>query len=85
MLCPSGQVARTGKDVVFGDGVLWRTGRRAGHEGVPSQNAALVFQGILPRVADCINHPAGSRCVYSEIRNTHGGGTIHDAKNELHT
>ena len=82
---PSGEVARTGKDAVFGYGLLWRTGRFARDEGVPSQNAALVFQGILPGVADCTNHLAGGGCVYSEIRNTRDGSTIHDAKIELHT
>ena len=53
----SGQVARTGKDAVFGDGVLWGTGWRAGHEGVPSQDATLVFQGVLPAAADFTNCP----------------------------
>ena len=52
-------MARTGKDAVFGDGVLWRTGWRAGYEGVPSQDAALVFQGVLPGVADRAGRPAG--------------------------
>ena len=45
-------MARTGKEAVFGDGVLRRTRWCAGHEGVPSQDAALVFQGILPGAAD---------------------------------
>ena len=58
-MCPSGKVARTGKNAVFGDGVLWRTGRCAGDEGVPSQDAALVFQGVLPGVADRAGRPAG--------------------------
>ena len=44
-------MARIGKDAVSGDGVLWRTGRRAGHEGVSSQDAALVFPGILSGAA----------------------------------
>lgn len=44
----SGEVACTGKDAVFGDGLLWRTGRRVRHEGVPSQDKALVFQGVFP-------------------------------------
>ena len=59
-MCPSGEVARTGKDAVFSDGVLWRTGRRAGHEGVSSQDAALVFQGVLPSAVDRADCIAGS-------------------------
>ena len=62
-MCPSGEVARTGKDAVSGNGVLWRTGRRAGHEGVPSQNAALVFQSVLSGAVDCADCPAGDWCV----------------------
>lgn len=41
MACPR-------ETAVLGYGVLWWTGRRAWHEGVPSQDAALVFQGVLP-------------------------------------
>ena len=52
-------MARTGKDAVFGDGVLWRTGRRAGHEGISSQDAALVFQGVFPGSADHADCAAG--------------------------
>ena len=54
-----GEVARTGKDAVFGDGVLWRTGRCAGDEGVPSQDAALVFQGVLSGAVGRADCPAG--------------------------
>ena len=58
-MCPSGEVARTGKDAVFVDGVLWRTGWRVGYEGVPSQDAALVFQGVLPGTFGRADFPAG--------------------------
>ena len=47
------------KDAVFGDGVLWRAGRRAGHEGVSPQDPALVLQGVLPPAVDRPGHFAG--------------------------
>ena len=62
-MCPSGKVARTGKKAVFGDGVLWRTGRRAGDEDVPSQNAALVLQGVFSGAVDRAGRLAGSWCI----------------------
>ena len=52
-------MARTGKDAVFGDGVLRRTGRRAGDEGVPSQDTALVFQGVFSGAVGRADCPAG--------------------------
>ena len=47
----------------FGDGVLWRTGRRAGDEDVPSQNAALVLQGVFSGAVDRAGRLAGSWCI----------------------
>ena len=57
------EVACTRETAVPDDGVLWRTGRRAGDEGVPSQDAALVFQGVLPGIVDRAGYPAGCRYV----------------------
>lgn len=62
----SGQVARTGKDAVFGDGVLRRTGRRARHEGVSSQDAALVLQGVFSCAAGYTGSCSNSRGVFAD-------------------
>ena len=64
-MCSSGKVARTGKDAVFGDSVLWRIGRRAGNEGVPPQDKSLVFQGVLSGAADHTGCPV--RCLYVPV------------------
>ena len=56
-----------GEDVVPDDCLLRRTGRRAGHEGVPSQDAALVFQGVLPGAVGRADCPAGGWCVPLDI------------------
>ena len=65
-MCPSVQVARTGKDAVLGYGVLRWTGRRAWHESVPSQDAALVFQGVLPGFACAANRRDRSRSISAD-------------------
>ena len=85
-MCPSGQVARTGKDAVFGNGVLWRTGRRAGHEGVPSQDAALVFQGVLPGAVDRADCPVGGWRVPVDAmkHSTESGFAVQVLINEIH-
>lgn len=64
-MCPSREVARSGKDAVFGDGVLWRTGRCARDEGVPPQDEALVFQGVLPSFADRSGRLVGCRYIHT--------------------
>lgn len=51
------------EDAVFGDGMLWRPGRRAGDEGISSQDEALVFQGVLPGAAGNAGGVAGCRAV----------------------
>lgn len=53
----------------FCDGVLWRTGRCAGDEGVPSQDAALVLQGVLPGAVDCTDCRTCCRCVLISVLN----------------
>ena len=62
-VCPPGQMARAGKDVVPGDGVLRRPGRRTGDEGISSQDKALVFQGILPGVTGDTGGVTGRRAI----------------------
>ena len=53
----------TGKDAVLGDGMLWRTGWRAGNEGVPSQDAALIFHAVLTSAADRTDCPTDDWCI----------------------
>ena len=55
------------KTLFFGDGVLWRTGRRAGYEGVPSQDPALVFQSVLSGVADHADCLVDDWCIPTDV------------------
>ena len=56
-------MARAGENAVSCHGVLWRSGRRAGDEGVSSQDHALVFQGVLSGAAGDAGGAAGCRAV----------------------
>ena len=43
--------------------------RCAGDEGVPSQDAALVLQGVLPGAVDCTDCRTCCRCVLISVLN----------------
>ena len=68
-----------GEGVVPDDGLLWRTGRCAWDEGVSSQDAALVFQGVLPGAVGRADCPAGGWCVPADAMR----GSTDSALNEV--